>query len=72
MSEAIKRNDKYLLTRAVGDLVLYGGRLILAHNEVLYPYHKFLMTELERAPEKPDDLIGADRRASGRAHHRER
>ena len=57
VSEGIKRNDKYLLTRAVGDLVLYGGRLILAHNEILYPYHKFLMAELEKAPEKPDNLL---------------
>lgn len=58
VGEALKRNDPYMLHHAVADLVLYGGRLILAHNEVLYPYHKFLLTELERAPEKPDDLMG--------------
>jgi len=55
--EALRRNDKYLLTHAASQVVLYGGRLILAHNEILYPYHKLLMTELERAPEKPDDLM---------------
>jgi predicted nucleotidyltransferase len=57
VSEALKRNDAYMLHHAVADLVLYGARLILAHNEVLYPYHKFLMMELERAPEKPDSLM---------------
>jgi hypothetical protein len=56
LGEAEKRNDRYLLTHAVSDLVLYGGRLILAHNEVLYPYHKLFMTELEKAPEKPEKL----------------
>jgi hypothetical protein len=57
IGEAAKRNDAYLLHHAVADLILYGGRLILAHNEMLYSYHKFLMTDLERAPEKPDGLI---------------
>jgi Nucleotidyltransferase domain len=57
VGEALKRNDPYMLHHAVVDLLLYGGRLILAHNEVLYPFHKFLLTELERAPEKPDNLL---------------
>lgn len=57
VGEALRRNDPYLLSRSVSELVLYGGRLILAHNRVLYPYHKFLMTELERAAEKPDNLV---------------
>jgi len=57
VGEAKKRNDRYLLHHTVADLVLYGGRLILAHNEILFPYHKFLLTELARAPEKPDNLM---------------
>jgi predicted nucleotidyltransferase len=57
VSEAAKTNDKYLLHRAVSDLVLYGGRLILAHNQVLYPYHKLFMAELGSAPEKPANLM---------------
>jgi predicted nucleotidyltransferase len=55
--EAFRRNDSYLLNYAVSQLVLFGGRLILAHNEILYPHHKLLMTELRRAPEKPENLI---------------
>lgn len=57
LGEAIKRSDRYLLTHAASSMVLYGGRLILAHNQILYPYHKLFMGELERAPEKPANLI---------------
>ena len=57
VGEAIRRGDKYLLNHAVSELILYGGRLILAHNEVLYPYHKLFMEELRAAPEKPENLM---------------
>ena len=55
--EAIKLNNMYLLTRAISDLILYGGRLILAHNEVLYPYHKWFMRVLSEVRDKPGDLM---------------
>jgi hypothetical protein len=57
LGEAVKRGDRYLLLHAASDLVLFGGRLILAHNEILYPYHKLFLGELERAPEKPENLM---------------
>jgi hypothetical protein len=57
VGEALRRNDKYLLNHAVSELILYGGRLILAHNQVLYPYHKLFMGELGEAPEKPENLM---------------
>ncbi len=57
IGEAERRKDKYLLTRAATDLVLFGGRLILAHNEIIYPYHKLFMNALKKAPEKPENLI---------------
>lgn len=57
VGEATKRNDRYLLNHAASSLILFGGRLILAHNKILYPYHKLLMTELRRAPDKPDNLM---------------
>ena len=41
----------------MGKLILFGGRLILAHNEMLYPYHKWLLACLTRAPEKPEGLM---------------
>ena len=57
VGEALRRNDKYLLNHAASELVLYGGRLVLAHNQVLYPYHKLFMDELRAAPEKPENLM---------------
>ncbi|MBZ0284579.1 MAG: nucleotidyltransferase domain-containing protein [Anaerolineae bacterium] len=55
--EAEKRHNTYLLTRVTADLVLFGSRLILAHNRMLFPFHKWMMTEVERAPEKPEGFI---------------
>ena len=57
LSEAERRNDRYLLLRAAADFALFAGRLILAHNRILFPYHKWFMHELRGAPEKPHDLI---------------
>ncbi|MEC0091508.1 nucleotidyltransferase domain-containing protein [Paenibacillus macquariensis] len=55
--EAEKRNDKYLLGWAINELILYGGRMILAHNKILYPYHKWFLTELQNAKNKPDNFL---------------
>jgi predicted nucleotidyltransferase len=55
--EAIKRGSDYLLWLSIGKLVLFGGRLILAHNRLLYPYHKWFLTVLAGAKEKPDGLM---------------
>lgn len=57
IKEAEKRNDEYLLTRGITDLILFGGRLILEHNEILYPFHKLFMQTLEKAPDKPKNLL---------------
>lgn len=57
MKEAERRNDNYLKIHAARELVLYGGRLILAYNEILYPYHKLFMGVLEKASEKPKNLM---------------
>ena len=55
--EALKQGNRYLLGTAVGKLILFGGRLILAHNEMLYPYHKWFLRVLERANDKPTGLM---------------
>jgi len=57
ISEAEKREDKYLLTWATSSLTLFGGRVILAHNRILFPYHKWLMKRVEEAPEKPENFM---------------
>ncbi|MGZ9235888.1 MAG: nucleotidyltransferase domain-containing protein [Anaerolineales bacterium] len=56
-AEALKRENRYLLGTAVSKLILFGGRLILTHNEMLYPYHKWFLNVLEQAKEKPSDLM---------------
>ncbi|MBN2852525.1 MAG: nucleotidyltransferase domain-containing protein [Clostridia bacterium] len=55
--EAINHDNRYLLNHSVSNLVLFGGRMILAHNEVLYPYHKWFLRVLEGVKEKPENLM---------------
>jgi Nucleotidyltransferase domain len=57
MNEATRHNNPYTITRAASQLALYAGRLILAHNRTLYPFHKWLMHALESVDKKPADLI---------------
>jgi hypothetical protein len=56
-TEGLRRDDRYLLTHAVSEMARYAGRLILAHNEILYPYHKHLMSAVAGAEDKPDGLL---------------
>lgn len=56
-TEAIKKEKMYLLHTAVSKLILFGGRLILSHNELLYPCHKWFLRVLEGAPQKPEALM---------------
>ncbi len=55
--EALKQGNRYLLGTAVSKLILFGGRLVLAHNEMLYPYHKWFLKVLERAGDKPVEFM---------------
>ena len=55
--EALQKGNRYLLNTAVSKFILFSGRLILAHNERLYPYHKWFLKAVEAAPEKPAHLM---------------
>lgn len=55
--EADRHGNRYTLLRAASQLALFSGRLILAHNRQLFPYHKWLPRTLEAAPDKPDDFM---------------
>ena len=55
--QALKRQNLPLLRTAVAKLTLFGGRIVLAHNQLLYPYHKWFLRVLESAPEKPASLL---------------
>lgn len=57
MGEATRHGNAYTIQRAASQLTLFAGRLILAHNRVLYPYHKWLKRALEEAPEKPEGFM---------------
>jgi hypothetical protein len=55
--EALAKGNQYLLGTSVSKLVLFGGRLILTHNEMLYPYHKWFLKVLDGAREQPSNLM---------------
>ncbi len=55
--EAVKRDDPYLLATSVARLTLFAGRMVLAHNELLFPFHKWFLRVLERAPSQPAGLV---------------
>lgn len=55
--EGLKKNEPYVMEFSVTNFVLFAGRLILAYNETVYPYHKWFMKVLEAVDKKPDDLI---------------
>lgn len=55
--DAEKRQMLYLATHAASEMVFFAARLLLAYNRILYPYHKWLMYEVERAPEKPENFM---------------
>ncbi len=57
MHEAERHGNRYAITRAASQLALFTGRLLLAHNRRLFPFHKWLPTVLASLPEKPDDLM---------------
>jgi predicted nucleotidyltransferase len=55
--EAERHGNRYALSRGASQLALFTGRLILAHNRKLFPYHKWLPKALESAVDKPDSLM---------------
>ncbi|MCR9249373.1 MAG: hypothetical protein NXI20_03085 [bacterium] len=57
MQEAERHNNLYTRNRAATQLSLFAGRLILAYNRVLFPYHKWFYEYLERCPQMPGNLI---------------
>jgi hypothetical protein len=57
VGEASKRDDPYLAGWAASRLALFACRMVLAHNRVLYPYHKWLLRTVADVPEHPDDFV---------------
>lgn len=57
IQEAERHGNRYTILRAASQLSLFAGRLLLAHNRRLYPYHKWLPRTLEAVPDKPEDFM---------------
>ncbi|MFY0607163.1 MAG: nucleotidyltransferase domain-containing protein [Cyclobacteriaceae bacterium] len=57
MGEANRHDNVYTKARAASQLALFASRLILAHNRVLYPYHKWMLHYLEKCERKPKDFL---------------
>ena len=57
MHEAVRHDNRYTILRAASQLALFSGRLLLAHNRQLFPYHKWLPRTLESISAKPDDYM---------------
>ncbi|MFX1283021.1 MAG: nucleotidyltransferase family protein [Promethearchaeota archaeon] len=49
--------NTYVLYQTAVLLALFGGRMILTHNNMFYPGRKWFMTQLEEAKQKPKDFI---------------
>ncbi len=52
-SEAVKKQNPYLTYLAVQKIVLFACRLVLNENQMLYPYHKWLLNVTRSAQSKP-------------------
>lgn len=49
--------NKYLVFLSMQKIVLFSSRIILNENQLLYPYHKWMLKVLETAEKRPADLI---------------
>ena len=56
--EGVRREDPYLKARAATEVVLFGARMVLAHNRVLFPCQKRVMEVVATCPELPEGFFG--------------
>lgn len=55
--QALDDRNLTLLRAAVAKLVLFGGRIVLAHNQALYPSHRWFLRALTTVPQQPPGLV---------------
>ena len=58
-AEGDRSDNAYAKALAAPHVVLFSGRLVLAHNAVLYPGYKWLLRVLRDVPEQPPGLMRA-------------
>jgi hypothetical protein len=71
--EALGKGDQYLLGTSVSKLILFGGRLILAHNEMLYCVPQMVFESFGTSKGYtvgPDGLHSNTDRIANRGKHR--
>ncbi|MFC1745197.1 nucleotidyltransferase domain-containing protein [Candidatus Riflebacteria bacterium] len=54
LKKGLKSSNNYLIHHCIDKIVFFSARLILADNKMLYPNRKWLMSEVEKAVDKPD------------------
>jgi predicted nucleotidyltransferase len=58
-SEAARHRNRYLHSLALQKLVLFGCRIVLNENELLYPFHKWLLRVVKTAPRQPAGFMAS-------------
>jgi len=56
-SEGVRHGNRYLETLAISKLVLFGCRVVLAENERLFPFHKWMLRVTAEAKRRPEGLM---------------
>ena len=56
-SEGNKKRNNYLIFLSFQKIVLFSSRMILNENEMLYPFHKWMLEEVKTAMDKPDEYM---------------
>ena len=56
-SEARKRGDSYLLMRSATDAVMYGLRMVLGYNRILFPCQRWLTKAVGDCAETPPNIL---------------
>jgi hypothetical protein len=55
--EAVAKRSRYLEVLALQKVVLFSCRIVLAANELLFPFHKWMLRVTGAAPDRPADLL---------------
>ena len=55
--EGVKKNNKYIQSLAVQKFILFSARIVLNENRMLFPFHKWMLKELETAPDMPEGMM---------------
>ncbi len=56
-SEAVKKENKYLIFLSLQKIVLFSSRIVLNENKLFFPYHKWMLKVVEKTDNKPSELI---------------